>query len=65
MIANERCCQNCQFYVPEGRECRRYPPQVWGDPQSELSSSYCCNFPEVEKDSWCGEFQSKKDINHG
>lgn len=51
MIENERCCGNCRFYYPEGRECRRNPPQVWAD---EEDVGYC--FPRVSKEEWCGEF---------
>lgn len=53
----EKVCRNCRFYNEQGRDCRRFPPQVWGDPQSKFSSSYCCNFPEVSEDDWCGEFK--------
>lgn len=57
-IADEnRCCKNCQFYYEEGRECRRFPPQVWGDPSSETTCSYACNYPEVTESCWCGEFK--------
>ncbi len=60
-MENNRCCEKCRFYNPEGRECRRYPPQVWGDPQSDTNCSYSVNFPSVSKDTWCGEFKSKEE----
>jgi hypothetical protein len=50
---NERCCGNCRFY--QGRECRRYPPQVWAD-EENLSSC----FPTVKATEWCGEYQPKE-----
>lgn len=52
---DDRCCQNCRFHF-DG-ECRRFPPQIWSEPQSEYSSSYRCNFPEVGNNQWCGEFE--------
>ena len=52
MIENERCCGNCRFYDPEGRNCRRFPPQVWETVETGGSA-----FPRVETDEWCGEFQ--------
>ena len=55
MIENERCCQNCRFYY-EG-DCRRFPPQVGCEPNSEYSSSVFYAFPNVRKEEWCGEFQ--------
>lgn len=56
-IDDERCCGNCRFYFEDGRECRRYPPTVWSEGQSETSCSYCCSFPSMRKEEWCGEFQ--------
>lgn len=56
LIENERCCGNCRFYHPEGRECHRYPPQVWAD---EDNLSNC--FPTVKAVDWCGEFQRKEE----
>lgn len=53
MIENERCCGKCRFYDPKGRNCRRFPPQVW-----ETENSGGSAFPRVEEDEWCGEFQS-------
>ena len=58
MIEEEKCCGSCRFYFPLGRQCRRYPPTVWGDGQSETTSSYCCSFPQVREEEWCGEFKS-------
>ena len=53
-------CIDCKFYF-EG-DCRRFPPQVWGETLSEYSCSYRCNFPEVGKNDWCGEFRSKDEV---
>lgn len=43
-------CSNCQFYRNE--ECRRFPPQIWGDGAD--------SFPYVNKDKWCGEYRPTK-----
>lgn len=54
-MTNQRCCGNC-FHFYQG-ECRRFPPQVWGDPQTGFSDAYSCSFPQVIKHEWCGEFK--------
>ena len=56
MIENDRCCENCRFYFKDANQCRRYPPQVWGDFMSDTNDSYTCNYPIVKKNEWCGEF---------
>lgn len=55
MIENERCCGKCRFYDPQGRNCRRFPPQVWETVDSGGSA-----FPRVEEEEWCGEFKPEE-----
>ena len=58
-IENERCCGKCRFYH-EG-DCRRFPPQVGCDSNSEYSSGVFYAFPSVRKEEWCGEFKPNEE----
>lgn len=60
-------CENCRYFSEAG-ECRRYPPQVVESIDSEsaeyteqvfVSSTTLTYWPDVEPDSWCGEFKEK------
>lgn len=50
-------CKDCKFYQENKGECHRYPPSIWSETHCEFSTSYCCNFPEVKGNDWCGEFK--------
>lgn len=53
-----RSCKNCEFN--EMGECRRFPPQVGEDSQTEYSSGVFYAFPRVLDNEWCGEFKEKE-----
>ena len=63
-------CDKCVYYVlpssePMG-ECRRYPPQIItlkGQGEGLADMSRVLTFPEVQGDSWCGEFQPASPSN--
>lgn len=54
----DECCGNCRFFFEDGKQCRRFPPQV-GTETSEHSCGVFATFPIVYKQEWCGEFKIK------
>lgn len=54
--SKDRCCENCRFYYEEGRQCRRYPPTVYG---CDEDNGTAYGFPYMRIDEWCGEFKIK------
>ena len=52
---DDDCCASCMFSVPDGSGvvCRRYPPVY-------VINEHDAQFPWVQSDEWCGEYQPKK-----
>lgn len=48
-------CDSCRWYngVPPLGRCRKNPPTVFGMPDGE----YMSDFPEVDPDDWCGQWE--------
>lgn len=56
---NDRICFNCRFFFDEGKQCRRYPPQIGYDTNCDFSDGTFSAYPRVHRDEWCGEFKIK------
>lgn len=63
-MSNEKCI-NCVFY--DDSVCRRFPPkvncyeyEVFEYGKNERKIGFVSEFPEVNKENWCGEFKEKK-----
>lgn len=54
---NERCCGNCRFFYEDGKQCRRFPPQILTDSDSDYTGASYSAFPYMNKEEWCGEHQ--------
>lgn len=62
MSHNKESCKTCKFYdhgdfYPEDGECKRYPPILFKNDDGGYSSLW----PDVGENSWCGEYQEKRE----
>lgn len=53
-------CENCRYYF--FGFCRRYPPTVFVDPESQEDETLS-QWPAVEAEDWCGEHQFRQEVD--
>lgn len=53
----KECCCNCKYYI--NGDCRRRAPQIINEILSDKTTHMSCQFPYVDPNQWCGEYQPK------